>query len=428
METNDIMLPPHDVDAERSVLGSLLLMPAAIDEISAMLTEDHFYVTSHRLIFRAIMALYERRVPAIDPVILGDELVKQRTLEEAGGAMYLMQILETVPHAAHVRFYATIVVKNAIRRTVIYSAREAIRKAHDRSYEPEDVANETINSIETMIGHTSEEVRSFADVVTSYRLRKENPLPPQSTGIKDVDDRLRGFKDTLGGLKPTQLIVLGARPAMGKSAYVSGLIEAASDAEIPSLLFPLEMDGEDIAERIDRVDDARLEQLAQRQNIFIEDRLFEIDSVVGTIRQAHKRKRVRFVVVDYLGLIEVNGSLKENEKISRITRRLKMLAKELRIPIVLAAQLNRDLEKRENKRPQLSDIRGGGTIEQDGDVVMFLYRHEVYYPDEKPGVAEVIIAKQRNGPVGAVEVGFIKEKTRFVDRQLIPVDIDGFKF
>jgi replicative DNA helicase len=166
--------------------------------------------------------------------------------------------------------------------------------------------------------------------------------------------------------------------------------------------------------------------LSERGNIYIEDAQFELDSLISIIRQAHKRKGVRFVVIDYLGLIEVNGVQKDAEKISRITRRMKLLANELRIPIVLAAQLNRDLEKRDNKRPQLSDIRGSGTIEQDADVVMFLYRHEVYVQGEKEGLAEIIVAKQRNGPTGIVEVGYLKEQTRFVSRQQIPINVDGF--
>jgi replicative DNA helicase len=423
---DDILTPPHDADAERSVIGSLLFMPAAIDEISAMLHVDSFYLVAHQNIYKAILSLHSRHVPAIDPVIVGDELQRKGDLDESGGLQYLFEILEQTPHASHVRFYASIVHENAMRRAVIYSAREAIRKAYDRTYAITDVAAGIVSTVDGVLGKGSEDVRSFADVVASHRVRKNNPLPPQSTGIRDVDDKLRPFNAPTGGFRPTQLIILGARPAMGKSAYVTGLIEAASDANIASLLLTLEMDGEDIAERIERVDSKRLDQLAQRNNIFIEDRQFELEQVIQTIRATHKRKQVRFVVIDYLGLIEVDSAIKDADKLSRITRRMKLLAKELRIPIVLAAQLNRDLEKRDNKRPQLSDIRGSGSIEQDADVVMFLYRHEVYYPEEKVGLAEVIIGKQRNGPIGAIECGYIKEQTRFVPKAQAPVDVDGF--
>jgi replicative DNA helicase len=168
----------------------------------------------------------------------------------------------------------------------------------------------------------------------------------------------------------------------------------------------------------------RLNQLAAKP-IYVEDRKFDLDSIIASIRLSHRRKGVRFVVIDYLGLIEVHHTGHDaTTKYSIATRRIKLLAKELRIPIVMLAQLNRKLEHRDNKRPQLSDLSMSGSIEQDADVVLFLYRHEVYFPDDKKGLAEVIIAKQRNGPTCSVEVGYKSEQTRFVSRSEIPVDVD----
>lgn len=424
--SDDILLPPHNADAERCLIGSLMLMPSAIDEITSIVSSADMYVLAHQRLYKAIEILHRRNVPTIDVVTIGEELVKMHALEDVGGAVYLMEVLNAVPHASHVRHYAHIVRQNAQRRAIIQSSRDAIKYAYDAGKEITDVANRTVATIENILGQGSGDIRSFSDVVAALRVRQNNPLPPQSTGIRDVDDKLKSFGMVAGGLRPTQLIVVGARPAMGKTSYVMGLIEAASEANIASLFIALEMAGEDLAERIDRADRARLQVLSERGNIYIEDAQFELDALISIIRQAHKRKGVRFVVIDYLGLIEVNGVQKDAEKISRITRRMKLLANELRMPIVLAAQLNRDLEKRDNKRPQLSDIRGSGTIEQDADVVMFLYRHEVYVQGEKEGLAEIIVAKQRNGPTGIVEVGYLKEQTRFVPKQQIPVNVDGF--
>lgn len=426
MDTDDILLPPHDIEAEKCLIGSILFMPSALDEIGATVAVDDFYVMTHQRLWKAIENLHRRSCPAIDPVIVAEELTKMNSLEFVGGIPAIIEILNAVPHASHVRYYAAIVKQNAFRRSVIGTARETLKHAYDKSYEISDVASRTISSIENVLGKGQNDARSLSDVVASLRIRQKNPLPPLSTGLRDLDDKLKGFGMATGGLRPTQLIIVGARPAMGKTSFVVGLIEAASESKVPSLILTLEMDGEDIADRIDRTDRERLAAMAKRENIFIEDRKFEIEAIVATIRQEHRRKGVKFVAIDYLGLIEMDGVQKDSDKISRLTRRMKLLAKELQMPIVLAAQLNRDLEKRDNKRPQLSDVRGSGTIEQDADVVLFLYRHEVYVPEEKQGLAEVIVAKQRNGPTGIVEVGYLKEQTRFVPKQQIPVDVDGF--
>lgn len=421
---SDIQLPPHDADAERSVLGSVMLMPSCIDEIAGMLTQNSFYLIPHQQMFRAIRELYDENCPAIDPVTIADRLMRHGVLESTGGVQYLVQVIEFVPHATHVRYYAKIVQQHEMRRQVIVAARNAIKMAYDRTIEIGDAANLTIREIEHSVGQGTDEVRSFAEVVTSHRVRQQNPLPPQSTGLADVDNKLKALNDTEGGFRPTQLIIVGARPAMGKTAFGTGLIEAAADQEIPSLFIPLEMDGEDIAARIERVSVERLNQLAAKP-IYVEDRKFDLDSIIASIRLSHRRKGVRFVVIDYLGLIEVHHTGHDATiKYSIATRRIKLLAKELRIPIVMLAQLNRKLEHRDNKRPQLSDLSMSGSIEQDADVVLFLYRHEVYFPDDKKGLAEVIIAKQRNGPTCSVEVGYKSEQTRFVSRSEIPVDVD----
>lgn len=417
----EVQQPPHDSDAERGVLGSLMFMPSAIDEISSIVSEDSFWLLAHSRIFRAIADLFARNCQAIDVVTVAAELDATGALKEAGGAAYLAEIIQSVPHAEHVRYYAKIVQQHSMRRNLIEISQKVMSRSYDKTREVTEIAGQAIQKIEQVIGHGSDDVRLLAEVVASLKLRQSNPLPALSTGLPDLDAKLRGFSDTFGGLHPSQLIIVGARPSMGKTAFGTTLIEAAADADVPSLFIALEMDGEDIASRIERTSRERLHYLAAKP-VYIEDRKFDIDAIVGTIRIAYRRKGVRFVVIDYLGLIEVHANVKD--KYENITRRLKLLAKDLRIPIVVLAQLNRDLEKREDKRPQLSDLRMSGAIEQDADVVMFLYRHEVYYQDEKPGVCEVIIRKQRNGPTGAVEIGYLKEQTRFVPRSEIPIEID----
>lgn len=422
MDLSEIQLPPHDPDAERCVLGSLMFLPAAIDEISSLISSNDFYVTAHSGIFTAITNLVAKNCPAIDVVTIADELHSMKVFESVGGVPYLMEIMEAVPHASHVRYYAKIVQQHSVRRQLIDIGRRSIMLAHDRSQEIFEVSSRTITRIEEILGQGSEDVRSLAEVVASLRKRQENPIAALSTGLIDLDFKLKFQNDQFGGFYPTQLIVIGARPAMGKTAFGTGLIEASAEVETPSLFIALEMDGEDIAQRMERVSKERLDYLASRP-VYMEDRAFDIDSLVSKIRLAYRRKGVRFVVVDYLGLIELHDSYVK-DKNGVITRRLKMLAKELRIPIVLLAQLNRECEKRDDKRPRLSDLRDSGSIEQDADVVMFLYRHEVYYQDEKPGVCEVIIAKSRNGATGTVEVGYLKEQTRFVSREKLPVDVN----
>ena len=417
VEFENAQMPPQDLDAERGVLGSILLMNEALDEVTALLSPEHFYSNPHRVMYAAILRMHDKGVRGIDPVTLADELIRTRDLEEAGGIQYLMQVLESVPHAAHVRYYAGIVLGHANRRELIYLSREAVRKAYDQTINVAETMGAVIANIEVIFGRTSGDAREFKDVAANLKKRQLSPQTIQSTGFADLDKALNG------GFKAGQLIIVAARPAMGKTAFGMSLCEAAATLNMAAMIMPLEMDGEELAERIQRQGPERLTELSGKL-IYVEDRLFDLDAVCSSIRMSHRRRLVRFVIIDYLSLIEVETRENSAEKLARITRRLKRLAKELKIPIVVLAQLNRDLEKRENKRPQLSDLRGSGAIEQDADIVMFLYRHDVYYLEEKPGQCEVIIAKHRNGPTGTVEVGYLKEKTKFVPRSELPIDID----
>ena len=424
-EYDNAVMPPSNLDAEKGVIGSILLMNEAIDEINSMLTPNSFYGMANQKLFAAIIRLHQKGCRAIDPVTLATELERTGDLGEVGGVAYIVEVLESVPHAAHARYYASIVAEHSMRREVIYLARESVRKAYDRSEEITETMGAMLESIESMFGRSSGDVRPFSEVVTSLRLRQLSPAIVQSTGLQDIDNRLRGFMDPRGGWKPGQLIFVGARPAMGKTAFGMTLLEAAAAEGHAAMMMPLEMDGEELAQRIQSQGPLRLEELSGKP-IYIEDRHFDIENVCSSIRMAYRRKQVRFVIIDYLTLIEVEGRENNADKTAKITRRLKRLAKELKIPIVVLAQLNRDLEKRDNKRPQLSDLRQSGSIEQDADVVLFLYRHEVYHPGDNVGECEVIIAKQRNGPTGTVNIGYLKEQTKFIPVNQLPVDTSGY--
>ena len=416
-------LPPQNLDAERGVIGSILLMNEAIDEIATMLTPGHFYSLAHSKLFDAIMRLHKNGSRAIDSITVATELERTRDLADVGGVPYIVEVLEAVPHASHVRYYASIVQEEALRRELIHLSRETVRRAYDKTEEVTVTMGQMLERIESMFGRTSGDARHFKDVVASLRLKQKSPPVIQSTGFTALDNMLRGFMDATGGFRQKQLIAVGARPAMGKTGFAMSLLEAAASDGLAAMIMPLEMEGEDLAQRIESQGPLRLEEL-EGKPIYVEDKHFDIESVCSSIRMANRRKGVKFVIIDYLTLIEVDSRENSAEKTAKITRRLKRLAKELNIPIVILAQLNRDLEKRDNKRPQLSDLRSSGSIEQDADVVMFLYRHEVYHPGEKVGECEVIIAKQRNGPTGTVHIGYLKEQTRFVSRELLPVDTD----
>lgn len=359
-EYENAVLPPQDLDAERGVLGSVLFLNAALDEITSMLTEKHFYSIAHSVMFAAICRLHQRGVLGIDAITLAEELVSAGQLETAGGVNYLMEVINAVPHASHVRYYAAIVAELSNRRELIYLCREAVRNAYDRTLEISDTMGKVMSNVEMMFGRSSGDAREIKDVIASLRQIQLNPPSIISTGLIDLDNHLKGPFDTTGGFKSGQLILLGARPAMGKSAIAMKFLEAAA-AVAAAMIIPLEMDGEELCERIQHQGKCRLDEFAGLP-ILVEDKKFDLESVISSIRMNHKRKGVRFVVIDYLTLIEVEGRENTADKIAKVTRRLKRLAKELKIPIVMLAQLNRKLEDRPDKRPQLADLKGSGCL------------------------------------------------------------------
>lgn len=442
-------LPPQNLDAERGVLGSVLLVNDTIDEIVEFVHASHFYSDAHEKIFAAISRLYENGVRGIDAVTLAEELDGKGELQEVGGVPYLMQILEGVPHAAHAKYYAQIVRDKWIQRSLTYACTEILAECYEGSRDTEDIlasAEQRVFSI--LEQQESADKIALNDILfdtldrIKERMEKEGNVSGLKSGFTDLDKQLNGFQ-------PTELLILAARPSMGKTAFVCNIAEAvASDSQASVLLFSLEQSKLELAERLlcirarvnghrlraGDLDEAERDQLMQASSelselsIFIDDRPGRTMAQIGAIaRRLKRRDKLDIIIIDYLQLIEPEDkSAPREQQIALISRRLKFLCKELSVPVIALAQLNRGVELREDKRPRLADLRESGSIEQDADVVMFLHRPDAYDPEDRPGEADLIVAKNRSGPTGSVTLTWIRESMRFGDFSSVPEPDGGF--
>ncbi len=433
--------PPRNEMAERSLLGGILLSPQAFDEVADIVSPEHFYRHSHSLIFRAIKLMVDRGSYQIDAVTLAEELDRQKSLEDCGGIEYLMQILETVPHAAHAKGYAEIVRDQWLKRRLTDGCTDILRKCYEGNSETTDVLAEAEQSIFSILEererHSQSDMRSIL-METLNRLDtrgKDQSHGGLSTGFVDLDHQTNG-------LRPSELIILAARPSMGKTAFVCNLAATSAEQGSSVLIFSLEQSKLELAERFlcisSKVDGHRLrkgdidnqqrKQLADTASLlakwplFIDDQAGRTVGQIAAIARRMKRKhKLGLLIIDYLQLIEPEDKRAPREQqIAQITRRLKGIAKDLGIPVIALSQLNRGLETRDNKRPRLADLRESGAIEQDADIVMFLHRPEVFDPTDQPGLAEVIVAKHRSGPTGTVKLTWRKECMRFENYAAIP--------
>lgn len=431
-----IRLPPQNLDAERGVLGSILLMNEAIDEVGETLKADHFYSDAHQKIYAAIQRLYENGVRGIDPVTLAEELARKGDLEAAGGVAYLGEIIESVPHAAHVRYYASIVREKWMQRSLIYACTEILSECYEAAENIEDL----LQSAERRIFGILEEQGGGASIAISDILMEAFDRIEERRGkVGDVTGITSGFVDLdhqTTGFQPTELIILAARPSMGKTAFVCNIAEAvARKSGKAVLLFSLEQSNLELAERFiaitaringhdlraGNLTDDQHDQLVKasddlsRLPLFIDDKPGRTMSQVAALaRRIHRRSPLGVIIIDYLQLIEPDDKNSPREQqIAQISRRLKFLAKELKVPVIALAQLNRGVELREDKRPRLADLRESGAIEQDADMVMFLHRPDAYDPEDRPGEAEIVIAKHRSGPTGIIRLTWRKEYMRF---------------
>lgn len=432
-------LPPQNIDAEMSILGGILLENEAVNRVLDILVPDDFYRESHRKIMRAMIELNDHREPC-DLITLTTILKKRGELEEVGGGAYLATLVDFVPTAANIAYYARIVKEKAIARNLIRAATDIVTDGYDEQAEIEellDKAQKTIfeiseNRVKTPYFQLNAILKDTIKYIGDLYEKKEHTTGVP-TGFLDLDDKTAGFQRS-------DLIIIAGRPSMGKTAFALNIAQYASiyaEPRCPVAIFSLEMSKEQLVTRLlcseSRVDASRLrtghlldgewEKIMRGAEKLFEAELFIDDTpAISILEMRAKARRLKaehnigMVVVDYLQLMRGSGSPESRQQeISEISRSLKALAKELSVPVVALSQLNRGLESRTDKRPMMSDLRESGAIEQDADVIMFVYRDEVYNKDNPDvrGKAEIIIGKQRNGPIGSVRLAFLGEYTRF---------------
>ncbi|MGC9456277.1 MAG: replicative DNA helicase [Halothiobacillaceae bacterium] len=438
---SQLRVPPHSDEAEQAVLGGLMLDNQAWERVEGLLVETDFYRYSHQLLFRGINELTDRNQP-YDVITLAEWLEQHDWLETIGGTSYLGSLLEAVPTAVNIGAYAHIVRENAILRQLIEVGTEIAQSAFRPEGRNSDVLLEMAEQQVFAIADAGQKQRKgfqairdlmgeAVDRITELYERDE-PITGLPSGFADFDEKT-------SGLQKGDLLIVAGRPSMGKTTFAMNLAENVALATSKAVaVFSMEMPGEQLALRMmsslgridqQRVRTGRLEdqdwsRLTSAVSMLSNARIFIDDTPALSPTEVRSRARrlardhdLGLIVLDYLQLMQVPG-FKENRtaEISEISRSLKALAKELDVPVIALSQLNRSLEQRPNKRPVMSDLRESGAIEQDADVIVFIYRDEVYNPDSpQKGMAEIIIAKQRNGPIGTVNLTFLGRHTRFED-------------
>ncbi len=433
--------PPQNLDAEQSVLGSILLDNEVYAQIEGTLQAEHFYKESHRKIWRACERLFRRNEP-MDLVTLTEELRQTGELETVGSVPYLIGLADSVPTAAYAESYARIVAEKAVLRDLISASGSIMQTAYDQALPLEQILDKAESGIfelssskrtHVFEGMPSLVADSFAQINELFT--NPDPITGLRTGFKELDNMT-------AGLQPSSLNVLAARPSMGKTALALTIGQAVALREGTTVgIFSLEMSAVQLVMRMlcseARVDMSRVrngqlsdrdfQRLADTAGKMSEAKIFIDDAADMTVMELRSRSRrlmaehnLGLIVIDYLQLMQGSsrsgGGENRQQEISSISRGLKALARELDIPVLVLSQLSRAVESRPNKRPMLSDLRESGAIEQDADLVMFIYRDEYYDPhSEKQGIAEIILGKQRNGPVGTVELQFHNAHVRFND-------------
>ena len=429
---------PHSVEAEEAVLGSLLIDPESIFRVSPFLHPDDFYIVKHRWVYEACLRLHERREP-IDFLTVTEELEKRGQLAEIGGPAFVSYLINVVPTAIHAEGYGRIVEHTAVRRKLLQAASDIAQYAYDEAADVDDTIDKSEQALFTVSQRRqSRDLLPISEVLRSYYERIEylyehrgEPLGIP-TGFVDLD-RL------LGGLQRSDLIIAASRPGIGKtSLMLSMALSAARKYHQRVAIFTLEMSSEQLVQRMvsaeTGIDSQRLRLGELREDewpLFVQassalgDALMYLDDTPSIsalqlrskARRLHAEHGLDLIIVDYLQLM-TGDARSENrvQEISYISRALKALARELNVPVMAASQLSRSVEQRSDKKPILSDLRESGSIEQDADVVMFIYRDDVYNPDsERKNVAEIMVAKHRNGPTGSIELYFRNNLAQFVN-------------
>ncbi|ACV68385.1 replicative DNA helicase [Desulfohalobium retbaense] len=438
-------LPPQNLEAEQAVLGGVFLRNAVFHSLIDLLVEDDFYSPAHRIIYRTFQDLYRQNTP-IDLLTVSEHLRKTEELDAVGGPVYLTSLTESVASAANAEHYAQIVKEKAVRRALIQVGSDMITRSFESGAE-----------LEGLLDNAQQEVFAVAEA------KSRSIFQPTRELVKDVFEQLEKrverqelvtgvatgyhkFDELTAGLQPTDLIIVAGRPAMGKTAFALNMgMRSAAMFEVPTAVFSLEMSKQQLMMRmlcswgkvdlknlrsgfLGDEDWARLYQSADdlaQAPMYIDDTpALGVMEMRARCRRLKAEKGLGLVIVDYLQLMRASRNIDSREQeISDISRNLKALAKEMDVPVVALAQLNRKVEERTNKRPMISDLRESGAIEQDADLIVFLYREDAYNKNEdnpKKGIAEVIIGKQRNGPTGTVELSFLDRYTAFENLAHVP--------
>ena len=436
MGGEEVKIPPQNLEAEKSVLGSMLIDEEAIGLALEILDESWFYEEGHRRIYSAILSLYNVR-KNVDLITLSDQLRSNGLLDAVGGVPYLTLLIDTVPSAANVEHYANIVKEKGILRQLIKNSTQIISECYESQTGIAEVVDEAerlsfeISDIKHKQStvHVKELVKNTIEKIDSLYQRKEH-ITGLATGFADFDRMTSGLQDA-------DLIIVAGRPSMGKSAFAASIIEHVGiQLKKAVAFFSLEMSKEQLVQRM-LCSQARVDAHKVRSGYLSPSDWPKLTSAAGQLsssaiyiddtpaisalelrakaRRLKAHQNIQMIVLDYLQLMRGSSRAESRQQeISEISRSIKALARELSIPIIALSQLSRAVESRQDHRPQLSDLRESGAIEQDADVVVLLMREEYYNPtEENKGVAEVIIAKQRNGPVGTVKLSFIKEYMRF---------------
>ena len=445
-----LKIPPHSVEAEQAVLGGLMLDNGGWEKIADSVTEIDFYRHDHRLIFAALSRLAEESKP-FDVVTLAETLNAQGELDNIGGIAYLGTLATHIPSAANIKTWATIVRERSVLRQLIGVANGIAERAfHPKGQRVDELLDEAEQQVFNIADQVARQRFGFIGMneLMTRTMDRIDHLFEQGSSITGVATGFDDFDDKTSGLQRSDLVIIAGRPSMGKTTFAMNIAEhAALKHQLPVAIFSMEMPGEQLALRLlsslGRIDQHRIRtgrlhdddwprltssmSLLSKAPIYIDDTaaLTPIE-LRARARRLAREHELGLIMIDYLQLMRVSGT-KENRatEISEISRSLKALAKELNVPVIALSQLNRSLEQRPNKRPVMSDLRESGAIEQDADVIAFIYRDEVYN-EESPdkGVAEIIIGKQRNGPIGSLKLVFRGQYTRF-DNFAGPTYADG---
>ncbi|MEK9155894.1 MAG: replicative DNA helicase [Patescibacteria group bacterium] len=440
-----VRIPPQNTETERSVLGSVLIDPEALVKVVDIVTPDDFYDERHALVYGAMLRLFDKRVP-IDLVTLSEALEAEGKIKAVGGTTHLVEIVNTTPSASNIIPYAQIVREKAVLRRLI----SAGSNIAEMGYDEEGELAETLDRAEQSLFAVSQKFlknkfipireivgEAFDRIDRIHQDRDKGALRGVSSGFRDLDNMTAGFQKS-------DLIILAARPSMGKTSFALNLAEYASiENKVPVAVFSLEMSKEQLVDRL-LCSQAGVDSWKLRTGNLSEDDFHRLGPAMGYLSEAPlyiddspgcnvmevraKSRRLQMehglglVIVDYLQLMEGrarSGDFNRVQEISEISRGLKSLARELEVPVIALSQLSRAVEHRDNKRPQLSDLRESGSIEQDADLVMFLYREDYYKPEtENKGITEVLLRKHRNGPTGEVKVFFTPAQMRFANLEL----------